>query len=206
VAVAAEANVALPQVVNPALPGPAVRLQSEELAPIPFTEQPRPANQPAAEKRSLELELTVPSKLDLSTRLVPEDKHVAPAKPYTADVPELSRRETVRLAVPQLPAGGKRWVAAPNPADAFLPPLSTPELERPTPASDPGQIYARTVTQPPSDIGRGGFAPSIPLLPSDPEENGRVFRLPPIPAEVDPPARGRVTVALPMEAAPAKGS
>lgn len=199
VPVAIEANVALPQGVELPRQGLATVLKADELPPVPFTEGPRPATKPAAEKRTAELDLSVPTKVDLGPRLVTADRQVAVPKPYTPDAPDVSRLETARLALPQLPAGGKRFSSAPNPEEAFLPPLSVPELERPTPTSDPGQVYARTVTQPPAIIGRGGFAPPIPLLPADPEENARSFRLRELPADVDPPARGRTQVQLPVE-------
>jgi len=199
VPVAIEANVALPQGVELARQGLATILKADELPPVPFTEGPRPATKPTAEKRAAELDLTVPTKVDLGPRLVAADRQVAVPKPYTPDAPDLSRLETARLAIPVLPAGGKQFSSAPNPEEAFLPPLSVPELERPTPTSDPGQVYARTVTEPPAVVGRGGFAPPIPLLPADPEENARIFRIKELPADVDPPARGRTQVQLPVE-------
>ena len=204
VPVALEANVALPQGVELPRQGLATILKADELTPVPFTQQPLPATNPPTEKRTAGLDLTVPTKVDLGPRLVAADRQVAVPRPYTPDAPDLSRLETARLTVPLLPAGGKQLASAPNPEDAFLPPLSAPELERPTPTSDPSQAYARTVTQPPAVIGRGGFAAAIPLLPADPEENARSFRLRDIPAEVDPPARARTQVQLPVEPVVAK--
>lgn len=197
VPVALEANLPLPQGLAAGGAPPAVT--GIDLPSVPFANQPRPPAKGQAEKRAEELDLRVPSKLELGPRILAEDHVVPPTKTFTPDAPELSRREASRLSLPQLPAGSKRYSAGRNPEEAFLPALSYPELEGVTPLADPGQTYARSVTQAPTAIGRGGFAAAIPLLPADPEENLRVFRLKEQPAEADVPARGRESIVLPAE-------
>jgi hypothetical protein len=184
------APVAVAQVIAP-LPAAIAIGPPKEMAPppVPFHTQPRPAQTPGAEIQGrYDLYRPHSAAAEFLPKRLPEEEVIPLVFRPAVDEPELSRGDNPRPELPQFPRGlGARKESIDPNAVPPLAPLSTPQLERPTVTSDPGDRTTRSASLPPAQPTRPEAAPADPRA-IDPDENLRAFRLAVPPAENDPPA------------------
>lgn len=156
---------------------------------IPFSAEPRPARTPPTEIQGRrDLYRPNSAAVEFLPKRLPEEEVIPFVFRPALDEPELSREDNPRPALPTFPRARAAHKESVDPnAVPPLAALSTPQLDKPTPTSDPGDRATRAATLPPAQPSRPEAAPADPRA-VDPDENVRAFRLAPPPGENDPPA------------------
>ena len=163
--------------------------KSLEAPKIPFAREARPALPPATEGQG-KREIYKPASpaAEFVPKRLPEETVVPFAVRPLRDMPELSRGDNPRPALPQFATRPKARKTSIDPnVVPPLAPLSTPQAEKTLLSTDPGALATRSATLPLAQPTRPETSPADPRL-ADPAENKRAFRVRAPPPDLDPPA------------------